>query len=226
MRRLKLLAIMEAPSSHPLSACLVSAAKAEGVAVPTNVSVTEHTILKGEGVTANVDSENVYVGNERLFRRLGMYNITSQQEGAAKKWSEEGGTVGYVGILGTGIVGMFCVKDTIRDEAQDVIAALCSNGIEVAMLTGDSEGAALAVGEAIGLEQTSIRSQLLPEDKLHYISGLKGSSNKGASSFLGKKKLVLMVGDGVNDAPTIRTSFFLPKNEDAPLFDEPFRPEM
>ena len=194
---------MEAPSSHPLSACLVSAAKAEGVAVPTNVSVTEHTILKGEGVTANVDSENVYVGNERLFRRLGMYNITSQQEGAAKKWSEEGGTVGYVGILGTGIVGMFCVKDTIRDEAQDVIAALRSNGIEVAMLTGDSEGAALAVGEAIGLEQTSIQSQLLPEDKLHYISGLKGSSNKGASSFLGKKKLVLMVGDGVNDAPAL-----------------------
>ncbi|KAL9188065.1 hypothetical protein ACHAXT_006443 [Thalassiosira profunda] len=168
---LKVLAIMEAPSSHPLSACLVSAAKAEGVAVPANVSVTEHTILKGEGVTANVDSENV-------------------KKRAAKKWSEEGGTVGYVGILGTGIVGMFCVKDTIRDEAQDVIAALL-------------KGAALAVGEAIGLEQTSIQSQLLPEDKLHYISGLKGSSNKGASSFLGKKKLVLMVGDGVNDAPAL-----------------------
>jgi len=200
---LELLAIMEAPSSHPLSACLVSAAKEEGVAIPADVSLTDHTILQGEGVTANVDGKKVYVGNERLFKRLDMYNISPDHMEAAKKWSEEGATVGYIGIEGLGIIGMFCVKDTIRDEAYDVISSLHQSGIEVIMLTGDSEGAAQAVGREIGLAKTSIHSQLLPEDKLHYVSGLKGSSANKHPSLSGKKKLILMVGDGVNDAPAL-----------------------
>eukprot|EP00571_Detonula_confervacea_P002632 CAMPEP_0172322444 /NCGR_PEP_ID=MMETSP1058-20130122/45890_1 /TAXON_ID=83371 /ORGANISM="Detonula confervacea, Strain CCMP 353" /LENGTH=1112 /DNA_ID=CAMNT_0013038183 /DNA_START=268 /DNA_END=3606 /DNA_ORIENTATION=+ len=200
---LELLAIMEAPSSHPLSACLVSAAKEEGIVVRANISLTEHTILMGEGVTANVDNKRVYVGNERLFKRLGMYNISPEHNESAKKWCEEGGTVGYVGIEGVGIVGMYCVKDTVREEAQYVIASLLHSGTEVIMLTGDGEGAAQAVGREIGLAKTSIQSQLLPEDKLHYVSGLKGSSANKHASLSGRKKLVLFVGDGVNDAPSL-----------------------
>ncbi|KAL7540330.1 hypothetical protein ACHAXR_010036 [Thalassiosira sp. AJA248-18] len=200
---LELLAIMEAPSSHPLSACLVSAAKEEGIVVPTNVSLSEHTILKGEGVMANVDNKKVYVGNDRLFKRLDMYNIPPERMESAKKWSEEGGTVGYIGIEGVGIIGMFCVKDTIRDEAQDVISSLRHSGVEIAMLTGDGEGAAQAIGREIGLAESSIHSQLLPEDKLHFIAGLKGSSTETHASLSGKKKLILMVGDGVNDAPAL-----------------------
>lgn len=201
--RLQLLAIMEAPSSHPLSACLVSAAREEGVVVPTNISLKEHTILKGEGVTANIDSKQVYVGNGRLFKRLGMYNISDENTESATKWSEEGGTVGFIGIEDLGIIGMFCVKDTIRDEASDIIRELQNSGFEVIMLTGDGEGAAQAVGREIGLEKSSIRSQLLPEDKLHFVSGLKGSPANNHASLSGKKKLILMVGDGVNDAPAL-----------------------
>ena len=199
-----MLAIIEAPSSHPLSACLVSAAKEEGIVVPADVSVTEHTLLKGEGVTALVNNSRVYVGNERLFRRLNMYNISSEHAESAQKWSEEGGTIGYIGIEGaTGIIGMFCITDTIRDEAQDVISSLLQSGIEVIMLTGDGEGAARAVGREVGLPETSVQSQLLPEDKLHFVSGLKGSSGNRHASLTGKKKLILMVGDGVNDAPAL-----------------------
>lgn len=146
----------------------------------------------------------VYVGNDRLFNRLGMYKISAQQAEAAKKWSEEGGTVGYLGIGGVGIIGMFCVKDTVRDEAQDLIASLLHSGIEVTMLTGDGEGAAQAVGREIGLAKTSIKSQLLPEDKLHYVSDLKRSSAATmCASLFGKKDLVLFVGDGVNDSPAL-----------------------
>jgi Cd2+/Zn2+-exporting ATPase len=203
--RLELLAVMEAPSSHPLSACLVTAAKEEGI-VASQFSLTEHTILKGEGVTAYVDEERVYVGNERLFKRVDMYDISSQHMESAKQWSDEGGTVGYIGIDGTrgrSIVGIFCVKDTVRDEARDVIASLLRAGIEVAMLTGDSKGAAQAIGKEIGLPNTSIRSQLLPEDKLHYVSAMKGSPANKHPSLSGKKKLILFIGDGVNDAPAL-----------------------
>lgn len=201
---LELLAIMEAPSSHPLSACLVSAAKDEGVVLSENVRASQHTILKGEGVTATVGDARVYVGNARLFRRIGMCNnIPKHYTDWAEEWSDEGGTVGYIGIEGVGIIGIFCVKDTIREEAPNVVSTLLQKGVEVIMLTGDGQGAARAVGKQIGLDESCIHSQLLPEDKLHYVSSLKGSSTNRHPSLTGKKKLILMVGDGVNDAPAL-----------------------
>jgi Cd2+/Zn2+-exporting ATPase len=197
---LELLAIMEGPSSHPLSACLVSAAKEEGF-VPTDCSVSDHTTLKGEGVSAYVNEEIVYVGNERLFKRLG-YTISPQCIASAKQWSDDGGTVGYIGTERS-IVGMFCAKDTTREEAYDVIQCLYRSGIEIAMLTGDGNGAAQAVGKEIGLPSSYVKSQMLPEDKLHYVSGLKGPSTNSHPSLCGKKKLILFIGDGVNDAPSL-----------------------
>jgi len=173
--------------------------------VPTNVSLTEHTTLQGEGVTARVDHKKVYVGNERLFKRLDM-GISPKHMESAKQWSDEGATIGYVGIVGSGIIGMFCVKDTIRAEARDVVSSLHHSGIEVIMLTGDSKGAANAVGKEVGLEVSNIQSQLLPEDKLHFVSDLKGSTANNRASLLGEKKLILMVGDGVNDAPALSSA--------------------
>ena len=71
---LELLALMEAPSTHPLSETLVRAARKEGVSIPKDANVILHTILKGEGVTAHVNGKQVYVGNKRLFERIGMYS--------------------------------------------------------------------------------------------------------------------------------------------------------
>ena len=201
---LALLALMEGPSSHPLSATLVNAAKKEGIGSPVNVSLTSHTILKGEGVTARVDNKNVYVGNERLFERLGLYgNLDDAQKRSARKWSMEGGTVGFIGIEGVGIIGMFCVSDKIRDEAKDVITNLIKNGYEVTMLTGDSDGAAKAVGRAVGLPVEAIHSHLMPEDKLHYIGSIRGMGATKQPVMCGSKELCLFTGDGVNDAPAL-----------------------
>jgi len=200
---MRLLAIMEAPSSHPLSACLVSAAKDEGVVLSATDCALQHTILKGEGVTATVDDERLYVGNARLFRRIGMYNIPKQYTDWAAEWSDEGGTVGYVGIEGKGIIAIYCVRDTIREEAPSVVSALHQSGVEVIMLTGDGQGAARSVGNQVGLDESCIQSQLLPEDKLQYVSSLKGSSTDRHPSLYGGRNLILMVGDGVNDAPAL-----------------------
>jgi Cd2+/Zn2+-exporting ATPase len=218
---LELLSVMEAPSSHPLSATLVQAAKKEGIEPSSmDASVTNHTLLKGEGVTARVNHEVIYVGNPRLFRRVGMYDdLPEQHKQAAEEWSQAGGTVGFLGIEGVGIIGAFCVSDVVREEARDVVHALQAGGMEVMMLTGDGEGAAKAVGLQVGLSMDAIHSGLLPEDKLHFIGSLKGttssksplsSKSSVAQGMLGpcfsRKELVLMCGDGVNDAPALAVS--------------------
>lgn len=195
---LSLLAIMEAPSSHPLAATLVNAAKAEGIQKPTNVEVLNHSILQGEGVTALVDGERVYVGNESLFQRLDMYSrLDSDLKEKANLWNEKGGTIGYLGIQGVGIVGMFCVSDGVRPEARNVVTSLINTGLKVMMLTGDGDGAARAVAKEVGLAIDCVQSRLTPDAKLHCVASELGLS-KRKSTLFSKKRLLLFVGDGVN----------------------------
>ena len=191
---LSLLSTMEAPSSHPLAATLVNAAKAEGIEQSANAQVTDHTILHGEGVQAMVNGEQVYVGNVRLFERLGMYdalNVVDRRR--AESWNEEGGTVGFLGLDGVGIVGMFCVSDVVRSEAASVVGSLMKDEVKVLMLTGDGEGAARSVAKRVGLNSYQIRSNCLPEDKVHFLKIVMASK----TSF-GLDGNVLFVGDGVN----------------------------
>jgi len=194
---------MEAPSSHPLSATLVMAARKEGVSVPREAEVVQHSILKGEGVEALVDDKKVYVGNKRLFQRVGMYDSLPQKyKDLAEDWNREGGTVGFIGVDGTGIVGSFCVSDMVRPEAKDVVSSLMQVGIEVLMLTGDGDGAAKAVAEQVGIADSDVHSQLLPEDKLHFVGSMVEPTPTRCAACR-PRALVLMCGDGVNDAPAL-----------------------
>ena len=201
---LKLLASIEASSNHPLAAALLKGAKNEGIQIKKSTEVLNHSILKGEGVTAFIDGKQVYVGNVRLFKRLGMYQmLDATQQNDAFDWGEEGGTVGFLGIDGIGIVGMFSVADTVRSEAKDVVTALMEDGIEILMLTGDGDGAARTVAREVGIQESCIQSQFLPDDKLHYVASLLGFSIRKRSNLCSKQKLILMCGDGVNDAPAL-----------------------
>ncbi|CAB9515121.1 Putative cadmium/zinc-transporting ATPase HMA4 [Seminavis robusta] len=200
---LELLAIMEAPSSHPLSATLVRAARKEGVSIPRHADVSLHTVLKGEGVTAHVNGKQVYVGNRRLFERINMYgNLPLENQNAATEWSNNGATVGFIGIEGEGIIGAFSMVDTIREDAYDTVQSLLANNIDVVMLTGDGEGAANAVARQLGLPTASVHSQLLPEDKLHYVGSMIRPEPSRCGPFKAKSK-VLFIGDGINDAPAL-----------------------
>lgn len=200
---MELLALMEAPSSHPLSATLVTAAKQEGVSIPKDAVVRNHTILKGQGVEAVINEKKVYVGNKRLFERIGMYStLPGKYQNLAEEWSHAGGTVGFIGIGGQGIVGAFCVKDAVRDEAKDVVASLFQARIDVLMLTGDGDGAAKAVAKQIGLSDDAVHSQLLPEDKMHFVGSLISHKSMRCAPCR-PQSLVLMCGDGVNDAPAL-----------------------
>lgn len=202
-KMLELLALIEAPSSHPLAATLVKAARMEGVSIPKDVDLLQHTILKGEGVTATIDGVRVFAGNKLLFERIGMYaDLPVTYRDLYDKWSNEGGTVGFLGVENTGIIATYCVEDAVREEAKVVIRSLQEGGIEVIMLTGDSDGAAKAIAFQVGLPESSVHSQLLPEDKLRFVGSLAKPSARQCG-LCHSKSLVLMCGDGVNDAPAL-----------------------
>lgn len=198
----KVLAILERESSHPMAAALVKAAQNEGVTLQAEDTPENHNILKGEGVSGNLPGKFggklVNVGNERLMRRLGVWkSIDQADKERGSKWSSEGGTVGWISVDGIGVVAGFCVADKIRGGSKDTVTELEERmGVDVFMLTGDSEGAALAVGEAVGIKRENIKFGLLPENKLQIIEEMKQA---GAGK-------ILMCGDGVNDAPALSTA--------------------
>ena len=193
---------MEAPASHPLSDAIVKGAVNEQ-ADTLKLYVQNHTLLPGEGITAVVEGKNVHVGNKRLFDRLNLYdNLSRSMKATTDDWSQSGGTVGFISIEGEGIVGSYCVADKIRHEAKEVVTTLKCMGIDITMITGDQRGAALAIGAQIGLEETDIKSEMFPEDKLAVIRN-KVEENKRNGKRWTVKKSVVMVGDGVNDAPAL-----------------------
>ena len=199
---LALMALLEASSSHPLAATLIKAAAKEGVQVPTQWRMEDHTILKGEGVTAVVEDKQVYVGNQRLFERLGMYmDLPKAYQGVAQEWQRKGASVGFVGVEQEGIVGFYCVTDQVREEARDAVAALQHHyGLHVEMLTGDGDGAAAAVAQQVGIPLSAVHAKLLPEDKLHLVGRMRSPPSR---RFLQRNPKVLFCGDGVNDGPAL-----------------------
>jgi len=204
---LQYLALMEDRATHPLAKSLVDGIKAEGVAIPTNLFVKDHTFLAGEGVEGSINGKKVYVGNERLFRRLGKFeNIPLAQRQAAESWEGMGGTIGFMSIGDEGVVCAYCVADAPRPEAAQVLKELKDMGIHVRMLTGDKRETALLIGNKIGMDKDDIMSELMPSQKFKLVNELKAdtkNSNPLLALFLAKPRLVLMCGDGVNDAPSL-----------------------
>ena len=202
---LEYVAAAEAPSPHPIASALVAAARNEGISMKNNLKCMNHTVLEGEGVTVMINNKDVHIGNKRLFERLELYSKLSHKiQKKVKEW-EVSGTVGYVSIQGHGIVGVYSVVDSIRSEAKHVIRQINKAGIDIFMLTGDTQKSAFAVGSEIGLMPGNIFSGLLPRDKLDMIVEMK--DNKKERSLLNpckkKRELVLMCGDGLNDAPAL-----------------------
>jgi Cd2+/Zn2+-exporting ATPase len=204
---LQYLALMEDRATHPLAKSLVDGIKAEGVKIPTSLFVKDHTFMAGEGVKGSINGKKVYVGNERLFKRLGMFeNIPIAQRKEAESWESMGGTIGFMSIEDEGVVCAYCVADAPRPESAQVLKELKAMGITIKMFTGDKRETALSIGQKIGMNEDDIMSELLPSQKLQLITGLKADikdSNPLLSLFYAEPQLVLMCGDGVNDAPSL-----------------------
>uniref|UniRef100_A0A7S1G0M0 HMA domain-containing protein n=2 Tax=Corethron hystrix TaxID=216773 RepID=A0A7S1G0M0_9STRA len=202
---LKILTALEGPSIHPLANALIEAAKNEGIE-PVVGNAKDHTILKGEGVSAYYNGSMVYVGNQRLFNRINMYSeLNSSTKEKVDYWSNLGGTVGYIGVEGFGIIAAYCAADAVREEAKSVVSQLKGLGIEVSMLTGDSVCAAAAIGKQVGIADPNICAELLPHEKLNLVQAMKENKIESVSFLCNGKKqdFVLMCGDGINDTPAL-----------------------
>jgi Cd2+/Zn2+-exporting ATPase len=178
-------AALEAHSGHPLAKAVVRKAEQLGRAV---VPAEDYREFRGRGGQGTIDGRVFWIGSHRLLHEKQMESDGVHEKVAALE--DAGHSVVVVGNGGH-VCGLISVADGIRPGAAALVSGLKAAGVEkVAMLTGDNQGTARAIGAAIGADE--IHAELLPEDKLAVIEALK--RRYGA---------VAMVGDGINDAPAL-----------------------
>ena len=165
-------------SAHPLAAALVREATRRNYELPP---ADDFRTIHGRGVVATIEAREVLVGNAALLDQFSVSTADLQQAG---------GMAIHVAINGQA-AGTISFRDEIRPGAREALAQLRTSGIrEFAILTGDNDSAARAVGDALGI--SDVRSGLLPDQKIEEIQKLRLAGRR-----------VAMVGDGVNDAPAL-----------------------
>ena len=184
---LRLAAGLEAGSEHPLAEAIVRGAHEVGAA-PAKVEGFDS--VPGHGVQGRIDGLTVLLGNRRLMRRESV-DIASVQ--ADMERLEADGKTAMLLASGGRLVAVIAVADTVKPEAQEAIAALRAEKVEVVMLTGDNQRTATAIGRLLGIDR--VIADVLPSDKARTIKELQAGG-----------KVVAMVGDGVNDAPALATA--------------------
>jgi len=178
-------AAVEARSEHPIGAAIVALASARGLVRPAAADVRA---IPGLGAEGTVAGRAVVAGNARLFEARGL--LDPEAAAVVARMAAEGRTAVLIALDGV-TVGVLAVADAVRPVARDVMQLLQrDHGARVVMLTGDIEATARAVAAATGI--TEWRAQLLPADKVEAVKALRAAG--GA---------VVMVGDGVNDAPAL-----------------------
>ena len=184
---LRLAAIAEAGSEHPLGQAIVSKAKEDNV-IP-NPEISE--VISGKGLRAVYQGHVIFVGT-RMLMIDNKIAIPELVESKLKELESMGKTAVLV-TIDSRLSGILALGDTIKESAKKAIEALKSNGKEVIMLTGDNEITASYIAARLGFER--VIAQVLPQQKEEVISKLKSEG-----------KIVAMVGDGINDAPALASA--------------------
>ena len=194
----RLAAMAEARSEHPLGRAITAgyrAAHADSEAPEPE----RFEMLPGRGVEAEADGLRVAAGNHKLMAERGL-TVPVALARAAKRHLDEGCTVIYLAVENVAAdsgdapaFGIIALADTPRENAKDTIRGIRAAGAEPMLLTGDNEAAAATVASRLTIRD--VKAECLPEDKLAWIRGAQAAGTK-----------VCMVGDGVNDAPALKSA--------------------
>ena len=181
---LRLAAGAELGSEHPVAAAVVAEARARGLDVPVATAFEAHA---GRGITAIVEGRALVIGTDALLRDWGVDPGAAVAH--AERMSGEGRSPLIVAVDGV-MVGVLGVADPVKPDAAAQVARLKRLGCEVVLLTGDHRGTAERVAREVGIERVFAR--VLPEEKAARVAALQAEGRR-----------VMMVGDGVNDAPAL-----------------------
>lgn len=180
---LELACSLEKQSEHPLAKAINEYCEKKGV---RSVNVDYFTALPGNGVKGVIDGVNIYGGNLKMVENL--VAVSEEVKTSTEKLSLQGKTP-LIFVKGNNITGVIAVADTVKDDSKESVEILANLGVEVVMLTGDNKNTAEAIGKELGIKK--VISDVLPDGKEEVIRNLQ------------EKGKVMMVGDGINDAPAL-----------------------
>ncbi|MGH1830312.1 heavy metal translocating P-type ATPase [Enterococcus gilvus] len=179
---LKYIGALESQTNHPLAVGVMNYLKSETI---TPYKAEDVSTLKGVGVSGTVEGHQVILANQKEIENRHL-QVDPEK---LKDYQAQGNTISFL-LIDDQLVAFFAMGDTLKDQAQDFITKLRESGIEPVMLTGDNQAAAKAVADYLGIHE--FYSELLPDDK-----------EKIIKQYTDKGKKVMMVGDGINDAPAL-----------------------
>ena len=178
----------EAKSEHPLGKAIVTYAKVKEVPL---VESAAFRMTTGKGVFAEVDNHNLFCGNEKFLAENGV-SIDGQVQ-SVLRWFRTQGKASILIAEGKKCIGVIALSDVLRPEAKDMVFSLSAMHTRSVLLTGDHKQTADYFAQQVGISE--VRAELLPEEKVLSIEKLQAENHK-----------VCMIGDGVNDAPALKTA--------------------
>lgn len=177
-------ASLEKMSGHPLAPPIIERSAAAGVAIK---DVKDYKLIPGQGITGVVEGARICGGNRKLMDAQGV-NVAAY-DGAEEELSGSGKTVLYFS-RDEELIGLITAADTIKPTSAEAVGELTRMGLDVVMLTGDNSRTAEAIRRQAGLNR--VVAEVLPEEKEREIRALQDKGQR-----------VVMVGDGINDAPAL-----------------------
>jgi Cu+-exporting ATPase len=181
---LRLAASAEKGSEHPLGEAITAEANARGLSLSDPLGFQA---IAGHGVKAEIDGRQVLVGNRRLMIEQGI-EITPLEDDI--QHLEEAANTAILIAVDQQLAGVMGVADTVKEGSLEAITTLHEMGLEVAMVTGDNQRTAEAIGDQVGVD--TVLAEVLPGDKAAVIRDLQKEG-----------QVVAMIGDGINDAPAL-----------------------